>query len=212
MELFVAALSHTPHVLSVYVLLSRFQEISSYDEVAQVFAVGRANRAVASTACNEQSSRSHCVLLIDLECTDRETQVRTHGRLVLVDLAGSERVNRSGVQKEQLTEAQNINKSLSALGDVIGALTNKSGHVPFRNSTLTFLLKDSLGKDNKALMLVQVHTALANDALNGCVLKFLSPSAQVVCGSCFRFAGEPLRERCAGDAVLAPFCFASPNC
>ena len=100
--------------------------------------------------------------------------MRTHGRLVLVDLAGSERVNRSGVQKEQLTEAQNINKSLSALGDVIGALTNKSGHVPFRNSTLTFLLKDSLGKDNKALMLVQVLISLSGDAL--VALMVLGPS------------------------------------
>jgi kinesin family protein C2/C3 len=125
--------------------------------VAQVFAVGRANRAVAATACNEQSSRSHCVLLIDLEAVDRDTAVKSHGRLVLVDLAGSERVGRSGVVKEQLTEAQNINKSLSALGDVIGALTSKAAHVPFRNSTLTFLLKDSLGKDNKALMLVQAR-------------------------------------------------------
>jgi len=132
------------------------QEIQTYEQVAHVFQVGRANRAIAATACNAQSSRSHAVLLVDLEGTDMETQVKTHGRLVLVDLAGSERINRSGVQKGQLTEAQNINKSLSALGDVIGALTHKSGHVPFRNSTLTFLLKDSLGKDNKALMLVQV--------------------------------------------------------
>lgn len=78
------------------------------------------------------------------------------GKLNLVDLAGSERVGRSGAEGSRLREAQHINKSLSALGDVIYALRSRKGHVPFRNSKLTYLLQDSLSGDSKTLMMVQV--------------------------------------------------------
>ncbi|XP_010115617.1 PREDICTED: kinesin-like protein KIFC3, partial [Chlamydotis macqueenii] len=73
------------------------------------------------------------------------------GKLNLVDLAGSERVGRSGAEGSRLREAQHINKSLSALGDVIYALRSRQGHVPFRNSKLTYLLQDSLSGDSKTL-------------------------------------------------------------
>lgn len=74
-----------------------------------------------------------------------------------MDLAGSERVWKSGAQGERLKEAQNINKSLLALGEVIQALRAKQAHVPFRNSKLTYLLQDSLGKGSKTIMMVQVR-------------------------------------------------------
>jgi hypothetical protein len=74
-----------------------------------------------------------------------------------VDLAGSERVGKSGAEGSRLREAQHINKSLSALGDVIAALRSRQGHVPFRNSKLTYLLQDSLSGDSKTLMVVQVR-------------------------------------------------------
>lgn len=80
------------------------------------------------------------------------------GKLNLVDLAGSERVWKSGAEGERLKEAQNINRSLLALGDVIQALRGKEKHIPFRNSRLTYLLQDSLGKGNKTAMVVQVGT------------------------------------------------------
>lgn len=78
------------------------------------------------------------------------------GKLNLVDLAGSERVSKSGAEGERLKEAQNINRSLLALGDVIQALRGRQTYIPFRNSRLTYLLQDSLGKGNKTAMVVQV--------------------------------------------------------
>lgn len=82
------------------------------------------------------------------------------GKLNLVDLAGSERITKSGAEGSRLREAQCINKSLSALGDVINALRSRHSHVPFRNSRLTYLLQDSLSGDSKTLMMVQVSRAI----------------------------------------------------
>lgn len=91
---------------------------------------------------NEQSSRSHALLLVSVTGTSNDSNEQTHGRLVLVDLAGSERLNRTAVSEAlQLKETLAINKSLSALGDVIHALAKKAKHVPYRNSTLTYLLQ-----------------------------------------------------------------------
>ncbi|KAM7424777.1 hypothetical protein PAMA_000910 [Pampus argenteus] len=93
-------------------------------------------------------------------------------RLNLVDLAGSERIGKSGAEGSRLREAQCINKSLSALGDVINALRSKHSHVPFRNSRLTYLLQDSLSGDSKTLMMVQVSPLPNNMSESVCSLKF----------------------------------------
>lgn len=79
-----------------------------------------------------------------------------HARLSLVDLAGSERLSRTEVTGQELREAKHINKSLSALGDVMEALDSKQKHVPFRNSKLTYLLQDSLGGNSKTVMICNV--------------------------------------------------------
>lgn len=87
----------------------------------------------------------YSVVTIHVGGRDLKTGVILHGNLHLVDLAGSERVDRSEVTGDRLKEAQHINKSLSALGDVIFALSKKNPHVPYRNSKLTQVLQSSLG-------------------------------------------------------------------
>ncbi|XP_062818037.1 kinesin-like protein KIFC3 isoform X1 [Anolis carolinensis] len=142
------------------------------EDINKVFEFGHLNRATESTHLNEHSSRSHALLIITVRGVDYSTGIRTTGKLNLVDLAGSERVGRSGAEGSRLREAQYINKSLSALGDVISALRSRQGHVPFRNSKLTYLLQDSLSGDSKTLMMVQVSPVEKNTSETLCSLKF----------------------------------------
>ncbi|XP_013396814.1 kinesin-like protein KIFC3 [Lingula anatina] len=130
--------------------------VQSVEDINETFALGHRNRATACTNMNEHSSRSHALLCVNVIGRNKTTGAKTVGKLNLVDLAGSERVNKSGADGARLKEAQNINKSLSSLGDVIQSLRNKQAHVPYRNSKLTYLLQDSLGGDSKTLMIVQV--------------------------------------------------------
>ncbi|GER57524.1 P-loop nucleoside triphosphate hydrolasessuperfamily protein with CH (Calponin Homology) domain [Striga asiatica] len=118
--------------------------VKSTIDVLELMNVGLTNRAVGATALNERSSRSHSILTVHVRGLDLETSAVLRGCLHLVDLAGSERVDRSEATGDRLREAQHINKSLSALGDVIFALAQKSTHVPYRNSKLTQVLQSSL--------------------------------------------------------------------
>ncbi|KAF1462072.1 Kinesin-like protein KIFC3, partial [Pygoscelis antarcticus] len=154
----------------------------------QVFEFGHVNRATECTNLNEHSSRSHALLIVTVRGFDRSTGLRTTGKLNLVDLAGSERVGRSGAEGSRLREAQHINKSLSALGDVIYALRSRQGHVPFRNSKLTYLLQDSLSGDSKTLMMVQVSPAEKNTSETLCSLKFAERVRSVELGPISRKA------------------------
>ncbi|KAK4262766.1 hypothetical protein QN277_028280 [Acacia crassicarpa] len=136
--------------------------VNSMKDVLELMNIGQMNRATSVTALNERSSRSHSVLTVHVRGTDLGTSTILRSCLHLVDLAGSERVDRSEATGDRLKEAQHINKSLSALGDVIFALAQKSQHVPYRNSKLTQLLQSSLGGQAKTLMFVQLNPDVAS--------------------------------------------------
>ncbi|XP_060119820.1 kinesin-like protein KIFC3 [Heteronotia binoei] len=152
-------------------------EVGSFREIKKMLSLGKRNRMTSSTNMNERSSRSHALLTVTFTSAELATGTKITGKLHLVDLAGSERVWKSGAQGERLKEAQSINKSLLALGEVIQALRAKQAHVPFRNSKLTYLLQDSLGKGSKTVMLVQISPLEKNMGESICSLKF----AQRVC-------------------------------
>ncbi|XP_023313846.1 osmotic avoidance abnormal protein 3-like [Trichogramma pretiosum] len=138
-------------------------------ECARLVEQGDRRRAAAATKMNAASSRSHAVLTISLEAiaigpemADASSAVR-RGRLHLVDLAGSERQGRTGATGDRLKEAASINLSLSALGNVISALAAGNGrHVPYRDSKLTRLLRDSLGGNARTLMIACVSPSDAD--------------------------------------------------
>ncbi|KAK2380517.1 phragmoplast orienting kinesin [Trifolium repens] len=157
--------------------LSEF-EAQSVSDIIRLLIQGSANRKVAATNMNRESSRSHCVFTCVIESTwekDSTTNYR-FARLNLVDLAGSERQKTSGAEGERLKEAANINKSLSTLGHVIMILVDvangKQRHIPYRDSRLTFLLQDSLGGNSKTMIIANVSPSIccAAETLN--TLKF----------------------------------------
>ena len=129
--------------------------VSSVGEVYEVMKRGGASRAVAATNMNQESSRSHSIFVIEITQTNVETGSSKSGRLFLVDLAGSEKVGKTGASGQTLEEAKKINKSLSALGMVINALTDgKSSHVPYRDSKLTRILQESLGGNSRTTLII----------------------------------------------------------
>ncbi|KAK5051497.1 hypothetical protein LTR84_003149 [Exophiala bonariae] len=153
--------------------------LDSQDQVEGILAQAMSRRSVAATKANERSSRSHSVFILKLAGYNSITGQKSKGTLNLVDLAGSERLSHSKVEGARLKETQNINKSLSCLGDVIGALgqqqaaggfnpresvngaaftgsSSAGSHIPYRNSKLTYLLQFSLGGNSKTLMFVMV--------------------------------------------------------
>jgi kinesin family protein C1 len=115
-------------------------DLDSPEMVESILKNADANRSVAATKANERSSRSHSVFILKLTGVNHITGERSEGTLNLVDLAGSERLSHSGATGERLKETQNINRSLSSLGDVISALGQgkEGGHIPYRNSKVRF--------------------------------------------------------------------------
>jgi len=181
-------------------------------------------RHVGATACNARSSRSHAIFQLSFlgRCDSSGGRREVQGLLSLVDLAGSERVEKSGATGERLREAQHINRSLSALGDVVEALTRRrqnttrsgtgvagsagtvcdcaSGagaaiHIPYRNSRLTMLLKDSLGGESKALMFVNVSPCMQHLGETLSSLRFAAKVHACEVGVATRRAVEEPRRR-----------------
>ncbi|KAJ8535723.1 hypothetical protein K7X08_023443 [Anisodus acutangulus] len=157
--------------------------VTSTFDVIDLMNLGQKNRAVSATALNDRSSRSHSCLTVHVQGRDLTSGAILRGCMHLVDLAGSERVDKSEVTGDRLKEAQHINKSLSALGDVISALAQKNAHVPYRNSKLTQLLQDSLGGQAKTLMFV--HISPEPDAIGETIstLKFAERVSTVELGA-----------------------------
>ena len=116
-------------------------ELDSPGKVESILSRASSNRSVASTKANERSSRSHSVFILKLIGENSVTGEKSEGTLNLVDLAGSERLSHSGATGDRLKETQSINKSLSCLGDVIGALGQgkEGGHIPYRNSKVSVI-------------------------------------------------------------------------
>uniref|UniRef100_A0A8C5GCN5 Kinesin heavy chain-like n=1 Tax=Gouania willdenowi TaxID=441366 RepID=A0A8C5GCN5_GOUWI len=147
--------------------------VSSPDEVMDVIDEGKSNRHVAVTNMNEHSSRSHSIFLINIKQEHVETEQKLSGKLYLVDLAGSEKVSKTGAAGAVLDEAKNINKSLSALGNVISALAEGTkSHVPYRDSKMTRILQDSLGGNCRTTMFICCSPSSYNDTETKSTLMF----------------------------------------
>ncbi|KAL1842631.1 hypothetical protein VTJ49DRAFT_4679 [Mycothermus thermophilus] len=147
--------------------------VSSVQEVFEVMRRGGNARAVAATNMNQESSRSHSIFVITITQKNVETGSAKSGQLFLVDLAGSEKVGKTGASGQTLEEAKKINKSLSALGMVINALTDgKSTHVPYRDSKLTRILQESLGGNSRTTLIINCSPSSYNDVETLSTLRF----------------------------------------
>ncbi|KAL3661472.1 hypothetical protein V7S43_013672 [Phytophthora oleae] len=148
--------------------------VSSPQQTIDVLRNAQTNRVTGKTNSNMHSSRSHSIVIvqiskrrpenddIDKDPAEFEAEEEGCGKLYLVDLAGSERVKKSNVSGDMLKEAAHINKSLSALADVMEALDKKMTHIPYRNSKLTYLLQDVLNSSCKTVMIVNVGPTIEN--------------------------------------------------
>jgi len=147
----------------IYIAGATESYVTSEEELLENMSVGKNNRAVAATGMNEGSSRSHSVFIIKVVQRDLEVNSSKTGMLYLVDLAGSEMVRKTNASGQQLEEAKTINKSLSALGQVINALTDeRATHIPYRDSKLTRVLQNSLGGNCKTALVICCSPSVFN--------------------------------------------------
>ena len=166
---------------------------TSYEAIAALMATGEANRTVAATGMNETSSRAHTVVELTVTRVERSgtEDIETRSRVSLVDLAGSERVDGTGATGARLKEGAAINKSLSALGNCIAALAEKSSAkkkkekdssklVPYRDSVLTSLLRDCLGGNARCVMIAALSPASVNYDETLSTLRFADRARNVV--------------------------------
>ncbi|KZS99240.1 kinesin-domain-containing protein [Sistotremastrum niveocremeum HHB9708] len=147
--------------------------VGSTKDVYEIMRQGGSARAVTSTNMNAESSRSHSIFLITIQQRNIDSGALRTGNLYLVDLAGSEKVGKTGASGQTLEEAKKINKSLSALGMVINALTDgKSSHIPYRDSKLTRILQESLGGNSRTTLIINCSPSSYNEAETLSTLRF----------------------------------------
>ncbi|XP_040138534.2 kinesin-like protein KIF6 isoform X2 [Ictidomys tridecemlineatus] len=138
-------------------------QATNEEEALNLLFLGDTNRMIAETPMNQASTRSHCIFTIHLSSKEPGSATVRHAKLHLVDLAGSERVAKSGVGGQLLTEAKYINLSLHYLEQVIIALSEKNrSHIPYRNSMMTSVLRDSLGGNCMTTMIATLSLEKRN--------------------------------------------------
>ncbi|KZS16304.1 Kinesin-like protein [Daphnia magna] len=165
--------------------------VTSYQDIEVLMGEGNKSRTVAATNMNSESSRSHAVFNVILTqiFTDPFSDVTGEkvSKMSLVDLAGSERVSKTGAVGDRLKEGSNINKSLTTLGLVISKLAdqatlkNKDKFVPYRDSVLTWLLKDNLGGNSKTVMVATISPASDNYEETLSTLRYADRAKRIVC-------------------------------
>ncbi|XP_061509103.1 kinesin-like protein unc-104 isoform X4 [Anopheles gambiae] len=168
--------------------------VTSYQDIHDLIDEGNKARTVAATNMNETSSRSHAVFTIFFtqKRQDRMTSLETEkvSKISLVDLAGSERADSTGAKGTRLKEGANINKSLTTLGKVISALaeiasknkkSKKADFIPYRDSVLTWLLRENLGGNSKTAMIAAISPADINYDETLSTLRYADRAKQIVC-------------------------------
>ncbi|RWS24009.1 kinesin-like protein unc-104 isoform X13, partial [Leptotrombidium deliense] len=166
--------------------------VTSYEDIYQLMDEGNKARTVAATNMNETSSRSHAVftIIFTQRREDQITGLATEkvSKISLVDLAGSERADSTGAQGTRLKEGANINKSLTTLGKVISALAEmankkkkKGDFIPYRDSALTWLLRENLGGNSKTAMIAAVSPADINYEETLSTLRYADRAKQILC-------------------------------
>jgi len=155
------------------------QQVTSIDEMLNCLSAGITHRTTGATLMNEVSSRSHSIFTIIIEITDDDGC--KYAKFHMVDLAGSERAKRTGAAGERLKESININSGLLALGNVISALSDPRPnlHIPYRDSKITRILKDSLGGNSKTVMIACVSCADTDFEETGNTLKYACRARQI---------------------------------
>uniref|UniRef100_H3B0I7 Kinesin family member 1B n=2 Tax=Latimeria chalumnae TaxID=7897 RepID=H3B0I7_LATCH len=167
--------------------------VTSYTDIADLMDAGNKARTVAATNMNETSSRSHAVFTIVFtqKKHDAETDLSTEkvSKISLVDLAGSERADSTGAKGTRLKEGANINKSLTTLGKVISALAEvskkkkKSDFIPYRDSVLTWLLRENLGGNSRTAMVAALSPADINYDETLSTLRYADRAKQIKCNA-----------------------------
>ncbi|XP_010494052.1 PREDICTED: kinesin-like protein KIFC3 isoform X1 [Camelina sativa] len=171
-------------------------EVPDFTKARWWYNKGRRGRSTSWTNVNETSSRSHCLTRITIfrrgDAVGSKTEV---SKLWMIDLGGSERLLKTGAIGQTMDEGRAINLSLSALGDVIAALRRKKGHVPYRNSKLTQILKDSLGTKSKVLMLVHISPRDVDVGETICSLSFTKRARSIESNRGLTAELQKLREK-----------------
>ncbi|XP_062573075.1 kinesin-like protein KIF13B isoform X4 [Saccostrea cucullata] len=179
------------NILGPYVDGLSMLAVASYEDIDNLMNEGNKSRTVAATNMNNESSRSHAVFNIVLTQTLTDLSTGVSGekvsKLSLVDLAGSERAQKTGAVGDRLREGSNINKSLTTLGLVISALADQSAgnkkkdkFVPYRDSVLTWLLKDNLGGNSKTVMVATISPAADNYEETLSTLRYADRAKKIV--------------------------------